>query len=175
MVAKQSSCSHLSSNIFVVVLFATRSFDFSSKHYELTPYCTSWLEVLVDAFLIQLLEFRSYLWPYLKFWVFQISKLSSFPYPWVGWPGGRWQWHWHRPRAAVGSTAGSLCRTLNHRSCAAASSDFDKILKIAMLHIVLNWQKIYKIILEKKFFFIFWRFYLCLVLLLQNFEIRPIS
>jgi hypothetical protein len=32
------------------------------------------------------------------------------------------------------------------------SSDFDKILKIALLHVVLDWQNIYKTILEKAFF-----------------------
>jgi hypothetical protein len=33
-------------------------------------------------------------------------------------------------------------------------------LKIDMLHGVLDWQKLYKIVLEKAFFFILWRFYL---------------
>ncbi len=43
------------------------------------------------------------------------------------------------------------------------SSDFDKILKIAELHVVLDWQKIYKIVLEKTFFFTLWRFYFFLM------------
>jgi hypothetical protein len=46
-----------------------------------------------------------------------------------------------------------------------------KFLKIAMPHVVLDWQKISKTILEKAFFFIFWCFYLCSVLVLINFKI----
>jgi hypothetical protein len=40
--------------------------------------------------------------------------------------------------------------------------------KIAMLHVVLYWQKIYKIVLEKAFFFILWLFYLFLVFEWKN-------
>ncbi len=40
-----------------------------------------------------------------------------------------------------------------------------KFLKIAMLNVVLDWQKIYEIVLEKAFFLILGRFYLFLVLL----------
>jgi hypothetical protein len=43
-----------------------------------------------------------------------------------------------------------------------------KFLKIYMLHVVFKWQKIYKIVFEKAFFFILWRFYLFLVLQLKN-------
>jgi hypothetical protein len=39
-----------------------------------------------------------------------------------------------------------------------------------MLHVDFDWQKIYKIVLEKAFFFILWRFYLLLVLLSKNFK-----
>jgi hypothetical protein len=42
-----------------------------------------------------------------------------------------------------------------------------------MLHVVLDWQKIYKIVLEKAFFFILWRFYLFLVFLLKNLKNGP--
>jgi hypothetical protein len=35
---------------------------------------------------------------------------------------------------------------------------FTNFLKIAMLQVVLDWQKIYKAVLEKAFFFVFWRF-----------------
>jgi hypothetical protein len=35
-----------------------------------------------------------------------------------------------------------------------------KFLKIAMLHVVLDWQQTYKTVLEKAFFLSFWRFYL---------------
>jgi hypothetical protein len=48
-----------------------------------------------------------------------------------------------------------------------------KFLKIAMLHVVLDWQKIYKTILEKALFFILWRFYLFWVFVLQNFTNGP--
>jgi hypothetical protein len=48
-----------------------------------------------------------------------------------------------------------------------------KFLKIALLHVVLEWQKIYKTILEKEFFFIFWCFYLFLAFVLINFKIGP--
>ncbi len=41
-------------------------------------------------------------------------------------------------------------------------------LKIAMLYVVLDWQKISKIVLEKAFFFIVWHFYLFLVLVSKN-------
>ncbi len=39
-----------------------------------------------------------------------------------------------------------------------------KFLKIAMLHVVLDWQKIYMTVLDKALFFSFWHFYLFLVL-----------
>jgi hypothetical protein len=39
-----------------------------------------------------------------------------------------------------------------------------------MLHVVFDWQNIYKIVLEKAFFFILWRFYLLFVLLSKNFK-----
>jgi hypothetical protein len=42
-----------------------------------------------------------------------------------------------------------------------------------MLHVVLDWQEISKTILEKAFFFIFWRFYLFSVFVLINFKIGP--
>ncbi len=48
-----------------------------------------------------------------------------------------------------------------------------KFLKIALLHVVLDWQKIYKTILEKAFFFIFWCFYLFSAFVLINFKIGP--
>jgi hypothetical protein len=48
-----------------------------------------------------------------------------------------------------------------------------KFSKMAMLHVVLNWQKISKTILEKAFFFIVWHFYLFLVFVLLNFKIGP--
>jgi hypothetical protein len=48
-----------------------------------------------------------------------------------------------------------------------------KVLKTAMLHVVLDWQNIYKIVLEKAFFFILWRFYLFLVLVLKNLKNGP--
>ncbi len=48
-----------------------------------------------------------------------------------------------------------------------------KILKIALLHVVLDWQKIYKTILEKVFFLIFWCFYLFSAFMLINFKIGP--
>jgi hypothetical protein len=48
-----------------------------------------------------------------------------------------------------------------------------KFSKFAMLHVVLNRQKIYKTILEKAFFFIVWRFYLFFVFVLVNFKIGP--
>jgi hypothetical protein len=50
---------------------------------------------------------------------------------------------------------------------------FTNFLKIAMLQVVLDWQKIYKAVLEKAFFFIFWRFKLFLVLVFR--EISPIG
>jgi hypothetical protein len=40
--------------------------------------------------------------------------------------------------------------------CALGSSDFAKILEIAMFHVVLDWQMIYKTVLEKEFSFILW-------------------
>ncbi len=46
-------------------------------------------------------------------------------------------------------------------------------LKIALLYVVLNWQKIYQTILEKAFFFIFWCLYLFLAFVLSNFKIGP--
>jgi hypothetical protein len=48
-----------------------------------------------------------------------------------------------------------------------------KFLKIALLHVVLDWQNIYKTILEKAFFFIFWYFYLFSAFVLINFKIGP--
>ena len=48
-----------------------------------------------------------------------------------------------------------------------------KFLKIAMLRVVLDWQKIYKTVLEKAFFFSFWRFYLFLVLVSKNVKNGP--
>jgi hypothetical protein len=45
------------------------------------------------------------------------------------------------------------------------SSDFDNV--------VLDWQNIYKIVLEKAFFIILWRFYLFLVLVLKNLKNGP--
>ncbi len=43
-----------------------------------------------------------------------------------------------------------------------------KFLKIAMLRVVLDWQKIYETVLEKALSFRFWRFYLFLVLVSKN-------
>jgi hypothetical protein len=43
-----------------------------------------------------------------------------------------------------------------------------KFLKIALLHVVLEWKKIYKTILEKAFFLIFWCFYLFSAFVLIN-------
>ncbi len=57
-------------------------------------------------------------------------------------------------------------------ACLLGSNDF-YIFKIAMLHVVLNRQKISKTILEKAFFFIVWRFYLFAVFVLINFKIDP--
>jgi hypothetical protein len=48
-----------------------------------------------------------------------------------------------------------------------------KFLKIAMLHVVLNRQRISKTILKKAFFFIVWHVYLFSVIVLINFEISP--
>jgi hypothetical protein len=48
-----------------------------------------------------------------------------------------------------------------------------KFLKIALLHVVLDWQKIYKTILLKAFILIFWCFYLFLDFVLINFKIGP--
>ncbi len=48
-----------------------------------------------------------------------------------------------------------------------------KFLKIAMLHIVLDWQMIYKTVFVKAFFVFFWRFYLFLVFVSKNFTIGP--
>jgi hypothetical protein len=45
--------------------------------------------------------------------------------------------------------------------------------KLTMLHVVLDRQEISKTILEKAFFFIFWRFYLFSVFVLLNFKIGP--
>jgi hypothetical protein len=41
-------------------------------------------------------------------------------------------------------------------------------LKIAMLHVVLDWQKIHKTVLEKAVFFILWHFYFFISLLSKN-------
>ncbi len=46
-----------------------------------------------------------------------------------------------------------------------------KFSKMTMLHVVLNWQKISKTILEKAFFFIVWHFYLFFVFVLINFKV----
>jgi hypothetical protein len=43
-------------------------------------------------------------------------------------------------------------------------------MKIEMLHLVLDRQNIYKIVLEKAFFFILWRFYPFLVTSVKKFE-----
>jgi hypothetical protein len=48
-----------------------------------------------------------------------------------------------------------------------------KFLKIALLHVVLEWQKIYKTILEKAFILFFWCFYLFSAFVLINFKIGP--
>jgi hypothetical protein len=48
-----------------------------------------------------------------------------------------------------------------------------KFLEIALLHVVLEWQKICNTILEKAFFLIFWRFYLFSAFVLLNFKIGP--
>jgi hypothetical protein len=58
-------------------------------------------------------------------------------------------------------------------ACPLGSSDFTTFSKIAMLHVVLNRQKISKTITEKAFFFIVWRFYLFAVFVLINFKIDP--
>jgi hypothetical protein len=42
-----------------------------------------------------------------------------------------------------------------------------------MLHVVLDWQKIYKTVLEKAFFFSFWHFYLFLVPVSKNLKNSP--
>ncbi len=46
-----------------------------------------------------------------------------------------------------------------------------KFLKIALLRVVLDWQKIYKTILEKAFFFNLWCYYLFSAFVLINFKI----
>jgi hypothetical protein len=48
-----------------------------------------------------------------------------------------------------------------------------KFLKIDLLHVVLDRQKISKTILEKAFFFMLWCFYLFLTFVLINFLIGP--
>jgi hypothetical protein len=48
-----------------------------------------------------------------------------------------------------------------------------KFLKIAMLHVVLDWQKTYKIVSEKAFFFILWCFYFFLVPAWTNLKNDP--
>jgi hypothetical protein len=45
-----------------------------------------------------------------------------------------------------------------------------KFFKIAMLHVVLDWQKIYKIVLEKAFIFILCCFYLFFSAYVEKFE-----
>jgi hypothetical protein len=42
-----------------------------------------------------------------------------------------------------------------------------------MLHVVLDWQKTYKIVLEKAFFFFLWRFYLFFGFSVEKFEKWP--
>jgi hypothetical protein len=49
-----------------------------------------------------------------------------------------------------------------------------KFLKIAMLQVVLDWQKIYKAMLEKALFFTFWPFCLFFGSCVEKFEKRPI-
>ncbi len=44
-----------------------------------------------------------------------------------------------------------------------------KIVKIALLYVGWDWQKVYKLVLEKAFFFSLWCFYLVLVILSKNF------
>jgi hypothetical protein len=41
---------------------------------------------------------------------------------------------------------------------------------IAMLHVVFNWQKMYKTVLEKAFFFFLWLSIFLMVLALKNLE-----
>ncbi len=48
-----------------------------------------------------------------------------------------------------------------------------KFLKIDLLHVVFDWQNIYKTILEKAFFLIFWCFYLFSAFVLINFKNGP--
>jgi hypothetical protein len=48
-----------------------------------------------------------------------------------------------------------------------------KFLKTTMLHVVLDWRKIYKIVLEKAFFFTLWRFYLFIALVMKNLKNDP--
>ncbi len=48
-----------------------------------------------------------------------------------------------------------------------------KFLKFALLHVVLEWKKRYKTILEKAFFLIFWCFYLFSAFVLISFKIGP--
>ncbi len=50
---------------------------------------------------------------------------------------------------------------------------FTKFLKIALLHVGLEWQKIYQTILEKAFFLNFWCFHLFSAFVLINFKIGP--
>jgi hypothetical protein len=46
-------------------------------------------------------------------------------------------------------------------------------LKIPVLYVVLDWQEIYKTVIEKAFVFILLHFYLFLVLLLKNLKNGP--
>jgi hypothetical protein len=67
-----------------------------------------------------------------------------------------------------------LCCVTHTEQFPPKNAHFSKIvLIIVMLHVVLDWQKVYKSILEKAFFFILCRFYLFLVLVLKNLENGP--
>ncbi len=48
-----------------------------------------------------------------------------------------------------------------------------KLWKISMLHVVLDWQQIYKTVLKKAFILVFWRFHLYLVLVSKNLKNSP--
>ncbi len=50
---------------------------------------------------------------------------------------------------------------------------FTKFFEIAMLHVVLDWQNIYKIVREKAFIFILCRFYLFFSAHVEKFEKYP--
>jgi hypothetical protein len=62
---------------------------------------------------------------------------------------------------------------LNRHGIQQGPVRFTQILKIAMLRVVLDWQKIDKTVSEKVFFFILWHFIFFMVLGLKNLEKGP--